>query len=425
MQVTTDCDISRSLPPGRVSERPRSATVQTMQNHRLDGDLWIEVATSTADFAGRESLWDDLSENASEPNAFHERWFLEAALNSFGKNRDLVIAFVYRRSRRQDFPPALVGLFPFERTRPAGTIARRLTLFDHSYSFLLSPLIRQGHEVDVWRTVLDWSVADRRCDMLDLPLIRGEGPAAQSLVEVLHERGTLAMVSDSHARAFLRRADSAQDYLEDALTSKQRHEYARQSRRLAEGGLLEFRLLNDPSQRQQWMSQFLQLESQGWKGDSRTALVQTELSRQFFETITLSAASRGRLQALGLFLNDRPIAMKINFLCAPGSFAFKIAYDESLSKYSPGVQLELESLRRLHDAPAIQWMDSCAAPGHPMINRLWRQRSIIQQVLISTGTVRGNLGVGLRPLVRAGRRLFGGKSAASKAALSNSSQEKS
>ena len=106
----------------------------------------------------------------------------------------------------------------------------------------------------------------------------------------------------------------------------------------------------------------------------------------------------------GLFLNGEPIAMKVNFLASPGSFAFKIAYDERFSKFSPGVQLELENLRRLHETPKIEWMDSCAVPKHFMINRLWKERRTIQHVRVSTGGWLGNLEIGVRTLLRSIRR---------------------
>ena len=39
---------------------------------------------------------------------------------------------------------------------------------------------------------------------------------------------------------------------------------------------------------------------------------------------------------LGLFLDDRPIALKVNFVAGDGAFVFKTAYDEAFSRFSPG-----------------------------------------------------------------------------------------
>jgi hypothetical protein len=103
---------------------------------------------------------------------------------------------------------------------------------------------------------------------------------------------------------------------------------------------------------------------------------------------------------LGLFLNGRPIALKCNLLAGDGSFAFKIAYDETLARYSPGVLLELFNIDYLHCRSEIRWMDSCAVPGHPMIERLWLDRRIIQDTLLSTGRGPGDFIVSFLPGLR-------------------------
>ena len=107
---------------------------------------------------------------------------------------------------------------------------------------------------------------------------------------------------------------------------------------------------------------------------------------------------------LGLFLDGRPIALKCNFLSGPGGFTFKIAYDESLAKFSPGVLLELDNLEDVHRRPEIRWMDSCAMPGHFMIGRLWRERRTLQTLWISTSRWLGNPLLGAAPLLRAASR---------------------
>ena len=103
---------------------------------------------------------------------------------------------------------------------------------------------------------------------------------------------------------------------------------------------------------------------------------------------------------MALELNGERVAQKCNFLAGNGSFAFKIAYDENHARYSPGLLVEMENIRRLHETPEIEWMDSCAVPVHFMINRLWLDRRTIQTVLIPTGKRPGELIVSLMPLIR-------------------------
>ena len=375
--------------------------------HRLDGDLWVEIVDPRAQPSELAKKWDDLSTNASDPNAFFDRWFLAPAMASFAAGKDVILACVHRGSSRKDVAPAMVGLFPLERTPARFGRARTLKLFWNQYTFLQTPLIRQGHEIETWEAFLKWADERSGCDLVDLPLVRGEGTVGKSLVEVVHRRKPATLISSVHTRALMRRCGSEEEFLSAALTSKQRHQYERQARRLAELGTVEYRRMSGSDWATPWIEGFIALESRGWKGDARTALADDNVACEFVRTVLLEAANRGRLRAIGIWLNGQPIALKLNLLASPGSFAFKIAYDEAYSKFSPGVLLELENIRHFHDGTDAAWMDSCAAPDHPMINRLWRDRVLLQHVLLSTGTRKGDLAVGLRPLGRALRRVFG------------------
>jgi CelD/BcsL family acetyltransferase involved in cellulose biosynthesis len=97
--------------------------------------------------------------------------------------------------------------------------------------------------------------------------------------------------------------------------------------------------------------------------------------------------------------------MKCNFVAPPGAFAFKIAYAEELAAHSPGVLLELENIRRIHGEPHVQWMDSCAAPGHPMIERLWKEHRAVQSWVLPLGT-RGRIATATLSLLWRARRTF-------------------
>jgi hypothetical protein len=108
---------------------------------------------------------------------------------------------------------------------------------------------------------------------------------------------------------------------------------------------------------------------------------------------------------LALRLDGRPLALKMNFLGGEGAFAFKITFDESFGRFSPGVLLELDNVERAHQLPALRWMDSCAAPNRFMINHLWPDRREMQTVFFSTGSRRGALMVALVPLLHFFRRV--------------------
>ena len=90
---------------------------------------------------------------------------------------------------------------------------------------------------------------------------------------------------------------------------------------------------------------FLELERSGWKGQHQTALASDNDHAAFFTSICAALSEQGRLELLCLRAGDRRVAMKCNIYAGEGGFCFKIAYDEQLARFSPGVQLERENVR--------------------------------------------------------------------------------
>ena len=76
--------------------------------------------------------------------------------------------------------------------------------------------------------------------------------------------------------------------------------------------------------------------------------------------------------------------MLASFLCPPFAFSYKTAFDESLSRFSPGVLLQRDNLAILSNRQ-ITLTDSCASADHPMIDHLWRERRAVGRVSIGIG----------------------------------------
>ena len=88
-----------------------------------------------------------------------------------------------------------------------------------------------------------------------------------------------------------------------------------------------------------------------------------------------------------------------------GSYAFKTAYDEEFSRYSPGVIAEVDRIREFHGLPGAQWMDSYTAPDNDVLNAVWKGRRTIQRLAIGAGAA-GRLAVAALPLLRRAKRLL-------------------
>jgi hypothetical protein len=332
--------------------------------------------------------WEDLTADALEPNPFYEPWMLMPALRSFTTRKDVRVVLVFASDPCESI---LCGVFPLEKKpRYKGLPVAAFSLWQHIYCGLCTPLIRAGYGRECLDAFFDW-LAESGCALMEFNLVSGEGRFHQLLNGCLTRRGSQSVVCETYSRALFRPMESADAYVRAALNQGHRKDLRRRARRLSETGCLEYDAL----------------EASGWKGQGG-AFACSESDKKYFATIARAAFEKRKLMMLAMRLDGKPIAMKCNFIGTPGSFAFRIAFDENYSFYSPGVLMELENIRRLHNETSVEWMDSCATPEHPMIDRLWLDRRAIQSVLVPTGKKAGEFVISALPFIRSlSRKLRG------------------
>jgi CelD/BcsL family acetyltransferase involved in cellulose biosynthesis len=323
--------------------------------------------------------WERLAARAAEPNPFYEPWFLLPSLAQLSV-ADRVVTKAWFVDGH------LAGLLPVIRSAQYyGHIVTHATGWLHSNAFCGVPLVMAGQEDAFWRTMLaHFDRSARRALFLHLPQLPVEGPVAKALDRVLAEDGRRNYIAEQHQRALLARNLAPDAYLAAAMPQKKRKELRRQRSRLAEEGTLSFERVEGEDGLAEWIAEFLALEAAGWKGAAGSALASDEAALAFFAEALAGAAAAGKLERLALRLDGRPVAMLINFLTPPGAYSFKTAFDENYARFSPGMLLQLENLALL-ERPSIAWADSCAVEGHPMIERLWRDRRRIESRNIAVG----------------------------------------
>jgi CelD/BcsL family acetyltransferase involved in cellulose biosynthesis len=357
--------------------------------------------------AGHTQAWDELAAEALEANPFYEPWMLLPAAEAFGKDRRFQFALVYRPHELPGKARRLVGFFPLERQRHyKGLPASTLRLWKHDHCFLCTPLLHARYAREGLEGFFEWA-SRSGASLVEFGQFPTESPFHRHLVDYLSGRQRLHHVFHAFNRALFRTRASAEEFL-SALSPEYRKEMRRLRKRLAEVGTLEFRKLEAPGALDDWIGWFMDLEARGWKGraGTGTAIALHENESTYCRRSWRDGLSRGKLQMAGLFLDARPIAITVNYLAGDGGFHYKIAYDEAFGRYSPGVQLELELIREAHVAPGPRWLDSCAVPDHPMINRLWPERRTMQTTLVSLGHWHGDLSVSVLPLLRWLKRLL-------------------
>jgi CelD/BcsL family acetyltransferase involved in cellulose biosynthesis len=211
------------------------------------------------------------------------------------------------------------------------------------------------------------------------------GAVAQAFAAALARRGGASIPLAAHQRALMAPAGTGADYLDQAIGGKKRKELRRQKKRLAEAGDLISDTAREPAAMAAALGDFLALEAAGWKGRAGTAAGADADIRAFMEQAVTGLARDGKARIARLIAAGRPIAALVTLESGTTAWCWKIAYDESFARYSPGVQLLMEATQELLDDPNVTRADSCATAGHPMIDHIWRERLALADQLMSVG----------------------------------------
>ncbi len=291
--------------------------------------------------------WEGLAAAAAESNVFLAPGFalaVRGAVTSAGLGALMVT--------RDGLPIGLVA----GRFNLLGSV---FSLWTHDYAPYGMPLVRPGEAGAVIGALLSF-LAEKGVAALEVPLL-DPGPLAEAL-EALGTRHP-TFVLDAHCRAVLTEAPPP--------LSK---EHRRLARRLGEQGRLQTVSTATGYALPAAVVAFLALEAKGWKGRRGTALAATPATRAFFEEAVAGLASRGAAQIDMLLLDGKPIAAGLVLTAGTRAWYLKTAYDEAFARFSPGLLLSHAIGAAAFGASGVRFVDSCAIPGHPMIERIWPGR---------------------------------------------------
>jgi CelD/BcsL family acetyltransferase involved in cellulose biosynthesis len=315
--------------------------------------------------------WAALSARASGDNLFFHPDFAIPAIRHLGA--DVAIATVADASGR------LAALAPFTRTR-LGRVAPATRLWAHEYAPLGLPLVDRAALRPAAATLIEGlapAVSGASLIVPDLPL---DSAVARALVEASRDRPI--DILDGHVRAVLKRAPGQPVDVRGMLSARRRKEYARLMRRLRDVGEVLVTAAIEPQDVRARFEDFMALEAAGWKGKRGSALLSRQATADFAREVVAARADAGSARIDSIDLGGRPIAAVVSFAVGETASTWKIAYDETWARFSPGAQLMLEVVGGLFSDPTLTAIDSCATADHPMIDHLWPGRLAIGTLVI-------------------------------------------
>jgi CelD/BcsL family acetyltransferase involved in cellulose biosynthesis len=325
-----------------------------------------------------QAAWADLAARAVEPNAFyHPAWASAVARHAEGKSGACALLAWNGPARTK-----LIGFLPVISAWRALRLPIPVLVAWQAYAPLTTPLLDRD-ETEAAARALMAAAADAGAFALLLPALAGTGPAAGALRAAIAEFKSKTCSFNAHERACL---DATQDgdAAVQTLGAKKVKELRRQRNRLADSGDVKFEVTNSGADASAALDEFLKLEAAGWKGARGTALAAREGDAAFVREAVLALVEAGAAEVATLASGDNVVAAGVMLRHQRRGFFFKIAYDETAAKTSPGVQLTLDLTRHMCADAGIDDVDSTAASGHPMIDHVWHSRLAVCDLLLPT-----------------------------------------
>ena len=314
--------------------------------------------------------WRELAARALEPNVFYEPAFALAGVPVFGRGAGAMLVWSGTTPRK------LLGFFPARiEPRRYGVKLPVLVGWTHPYAPLGTPLVEREAAEPVITAWLAHLAGDPALPgLVLLPFVPEDGPFAAALGAILRRAQMPSADFNRHRRAQLAPHGDRSLYVERALGPRKHKELRRIGRRLADLGAVLFAAATEPAAVAVAIEDFFVLEAGGWKGKAGTAAAHHDGIRSFIKTAMSALAAAGQASIDRILVDGRAIAATITLRSAEAAWFWKIAYDESFARYSPGVLLTVAVTEQLIDDATIARTDSCATANHPMINHIWRER---------------------------------------------------
>jgi hypothetical protein len=343
---------------------------------------------------------EELAGKAREPNIFYEPRMLFPALASYAGQADLIFVLLMKREDSED-EATLCGFIPLEEKQVYRSLPITcLALWHYPHCFLSTPLLHRDYIEQAVKSLIAWFSTNPKYRLLEFRQIPASSRFAETVKETLRSTGSTFLTKDYQRPILTREADYAA-YMARHTSSKFRTKMRASLKKLSAKGEVEFRTLTDPQDLEHWIDDFLDLEVSGWKGRSGTALAQNPRDKEFFRSIVRAAFTHKSLSSISLRLNGKPVAMEVSFLSTEGCYAFKRAYNEDYREFSPGVLLDMEVIRVIHENPQMKWMDSCADVSSQAFGQLFIHRKAMCNLTIANSNITSNAVVRLLPtLVR-------------------------
>lgn len=314
-----------------------------------------------AELAARRCEWRALSESAFETNPFYGPDLLIAAIEA-GASRDETRLLVVERDGR------LTGLFPLQRPiLRDGALGLGWVLHRDPLTCLTVPLLAPEGAAESLSAALAFLAAENGPPALVLPILPENRPFAVLVKREAERHGRFSLPMQVWERPAIARGSRLQPRAIRSIDKKRR--------RLEKLGPVSVRrMMSGNPDVAGLLDAFLAMEAMSWKGQQGTAIRSVPALEQVVRALAVSYATSPAFLMEALMVGEEAVAINLNLAASGTVYTVKGTYRPDFASFSPGRLLDAMATSLVDaDEGAFLAVDSCAGPGHPLLD-LWPDR---------------------------------------------------
>jgi len=315
--------------------------------------------------------WKVLEQSALEPNAYLSPAFLLPAVRHLHRGKPPFLLAIFMQDRGHS---TLVGLGAFiglagTRRFPLPHLVAFKSIHCYATGLLVDTRVAEEAVAALFAYLAGMRSRWHGIDFEDLPL---DGPLAAAMLAAAGTQGVKWHRCHEYRRAMLTPHAVDEAYYAAAMQRSGGKDMARRIRRMNELGPVEWKIVRGREIDEAAIQRFLALEDREWARAQGSSLVAAGHD-EFFREACAQFLADDRLFFAELTVAGKAIASACNFVSGDCGFAFKIGWDDALSRLSPGIINELWFLQYLQqDRMGLRWMDSGAQEGS-FIEKIWAE----------------------------------------------------
>jgi CelD/BcsL family acetyltransferase involved in cellulose biosynthesis len=271
--------------------------------------------------------WEALADQLSAPPFLRPGWII-AWSRAFARTRLSVLT--------AERDGELVGLLPY--LKRGGVLSAPANWHTPVFGFLAA-------DSDVSGALASALLAAARV-RADLSFLDRADPNLATCRRAAGEAGRPVIVRPVQHSPFAPLLDTTWEDYRASLDRKARRDVERRRRRLDEEGTVAVEFTDGHGDLTSALEEGFGLEASGWKRERGTAITSEPRTQRFYTEIADWARERGWLLLAFLRLDGKPIAFDLCLDHGGTIYVLKGGFDPAFRRFSPGMILTYESLRR-------------------------------------------------------------------------------